>query len=134
MRFPPKRGDNSVRPILLTIYLFKSLLGWIALTCDRSFSLFSLLTANGSLSKAQLSVSCCIFLTDMVSSLTRISEGSKKYHFLPLMIRTHAFTTRSCVIASCFSTESTSSPLGLLPGSRKGRNSSSKEKHFTIHS
>ena len=31
------------------------------------------------------------------------------------------------VIASCFSTESTSSPLGLWPGSRKGRNSSAED-------
>ena len=82
---------------LSTIYLFRSLLGWIALTCDGLFSLFSLLTTNGSSSKAQLSVSCCICWTDVVSSLTRISEGSKKYHFLPLMIKTHAFTQMSCV-------------------------------------
>lgn len=80
---------------LSTIYLFRSLLGWIALTCDDLFSLFSLLTSNGSSSKTQLSVSCCICWTDVVSSLTRISEGSKKYHFLPLMIKTHAFTQMS---------------------------------------
>ena len=82
---------------LSTIYLFRSLLGWIALTCDDLFSLFSLLTSNGSSSKTQLSVSCCICWTDVVSSLTRISEGSKKYHFLPLMIKTHAFTQMSLV-------------------------------------
>ena len=80
---------------LSTIYLFRSLLGWIALTCDDLFSLFSLLTSNGSSSKTQLSVSFCICWTDVVSSLTRISEGSKKYHFLPLMVKTHALTQMS---------------------------------------